>query len=100
MKRAFFALLAVLVLSVVTGCHNRMYCRGAGAGGCIQGSCAHAPETCQPCRTNDPCRTGHCRGPKMQVVDPGPATGAVTYPYYTLRGPRDFLARNPRSIGP
>ncbi len=30
----------------------------------------------------------------------GPPTGGVTYPYYTTRGPRDFLARNPRSIGP
>ena len=30
----------------------------------------------------------------------GPPTGATTYPYYTNRGPRDFLARNPRSIGP
>jgi hypothetical protein len=24
----------------------------------------------------------------------------VTYPYYTNRGPRDFLAENPRGIGP
>ena len=30
----------------------------------------------------------------------GPPTGATSYPYYTTRGPRDFLARNPRSIGP
>ena len=30
----------------------------------------------------------------------GPATGAVTYPYYTVRGPRDFLALDPRPIGP
>jgi hypothetical protein len=30
----------------------------------------------------------------------GPPTGGVSYPYYTNRGPRDFLARNPRSIGP
>lgn len=30
----------------------------------------------------------------------GPPTAGVTYPYYTNRGPRDFLARNPRSIGP
>lgn len=29
----------------------------------------------------------------------GPPTGATTYPYYTNRGPRDFLARNPRDIG-
>ncbi len=30
----------------------------------------------------------------------GPPTGGVTYPYYTNRGPRDFLAKNPRGIGP
>lgn len=30
----------------------------------------------------------------------GPPTGGVTYPYYTNRGPRDYLARNPRGIGP
>ncbi len=30
----------------------------------------------------------------------GPPTGGVTYPYYTNRGPRDFLARTPRDIGP
>jgi hypothetical protein len=24
----------------------------------------------------------------------------VAYPYYSNRGPRDYLARNPRSIGP
>lgn len=30
----------------------------------------------------------------------GPPTGGVTYPYYTTRGPRDYLAKNPRGIGP
>jgi hypothetical protein len=30
----------------------------------------------------------------------GPPTGGVAYPYYTTRGPRDFLARTPRDIGP
>ncbi len=30
----------------------------------------------------------------------GPPSAGVTYPYYTNRGPRDFLARNPRDIGP
>jgi len=33
-------------------------------------------------------------GPPVQQM---PATA---YPYYTTRGPRDFLARNPGSIGP
>jgi hypothetical protein len=26
--------------------------------------------------------------------------GTVSYPYYTLRGPRDFLETHPQSIGP
>jgi hypothetical protein len=30
----------------------------------------------------------------------GPPTAQVTYPYYTVRGPRDFLDPNPRGIGP
>ena len=30
----------------------------------------------------------------------GPPSGAVAYPYYTTRGPRDFLAKCPPSIGP
>jgi len=30
---------------------------------------------------------------------PGPPTN-IPYPYYTLRGPRDFLVDNPPSIGP
>ena len=30
----------------------------------------------------------------------GPPTAAVTYPYYTVRGPRDFLMDDPPSLGP
>ncbi len=30
----------------------------------------------------------------------GPPSPTVTYPYYTTRGPRDFLLANPPSIGP
>jgi hypothetical protein len=29
-----------------------------------------------------------------------PPMAAITYPYYTLRGPRDFLERTPTPIGP
>jgi len=29
----------------------------------------------------------------------GPSTAQVAYPYYTTRGPRDFLIDNPPSIG-
>lgn len=40
------------------------------------------------------CANGVCGG------TPGPEMGQVTYPYYTLRGPRDFFLANPPSIGP
>jgi hypothetical protein len=36
---------------------------------------------------------------QMQAAPPQSA-GAVAYPYYTTRGPRDFLINNPPSIGP
>ena len=48
---------------------------------------------------------GNQRGPCVQnprayVGATGPPTAAVTYPYYTTRGPRDFLLDQPPTIGP
>jgi hypothetical protein len=47
----------------------------------------------------------HHRGPQSHLGDqPGPAMGPASptygYPYYTTRGPRDFLNPDPPSIGP
>lgn len=39
------------------------------------------------------------RQQQPEVGPPGPPVGSYAYPYYTLRGPRDFLAANPPSIG-
>lgn len=36
---------------------------------------------------------------QSQPFNPGPPSGTVAYPYYTHRGPRDFLLDNPPSIG-
>ncbi len=38
--------------------------------------------------------------PESYNYNPSPPTGQVAYPYYTVRGPRDFLRNNPPSIGP
>ncbi len=35
-----------------------------------------------------------------QPFNPGPPSAQVTNPYYTLRGPRDFLQTLPTPIGP
>ena len=34
------------------------------------------------------------------VTSHGPPVGQVAYPYYSVRGPRDFLRNNPPPIGP
>lgn len=38
--------------------------------------------------------------PEAYNFNPSPPSGQVAYPYYTVRGPRDFLRNNPPSIGP
>lgn len=38
--------------------------------------------------------------PEAYNFRPSPPSGQVAYPYYTVRGPRDFLRNNPPSIGP
>jgi hypothetical protein len=117
MKPAIF-LLAAVGLAWSTGCS---WPQGQCLTGLIQGSCQTAPENCAACcagcgsgcaadcaecddsaacATCQECgcrqRCFHCR----EAAAPGPPTAAITYPYYTVRGPRDFLARSPRSTGP
>jgi len=117
MRRALFVLAAVSLLAGLSGCRAP---HGQCMTGLINGSCENAPENCGGCTACcDPCPQmvypedprgvspalrgslgvcrlwGRCKGSAR-----GPSTGAITYPYYTVRGPRDFLAADPRSIGP
>ena len=79
MKLASFTLLAALVLAGLSGCAEDQACRQAAMG----------QQGCGGCRCNCP-----------PAATPGPPTAEVTYPYYTLHGPRDFLDSNPRGLGP
>ncbi|OHB69876.1 MAG: hypothetical protein A2V70_02310 [Planctomycetes bacterium RBG_13_63_9] len=124
MKTGLFVFLAVGVVAGLSGC-----CCGGG-GGCFGGrpgsgygeyaACNTGGEMpcdtcgpagcdtcsqveCQTCARPDPGLgglVGGLAGGGGQMNTPGPPTGAITYPYYTSRGPRDFLAQNPPSIGP
>lgn len=70
---------------------------GHMGGDCNCGHASHAP------RGRQVAKRMHPRQADMEAqaaYNPGPPTAQVTYPYYTNRGPRDFLARSPRSIGP
>jgi len=83
-------------------------CRGGHChtGGCVGGNCHHAWGH----------YPGHGYGPGAgyghhgympppphysgYAAQPGPISATVAYPYYTIRGPRDFLRDNPPTIGP
>jgi hypothetical protein len=98
------------------GCSGHRHPHGYVTGqGCI---CqAHGVEQCPQCPPHGvggyclncggpPSPGGECcpccgpSGDHVYTFNPGPPTGQTAYPYYTLRGPRDFLLGNPPSIGP
>lgn len=72
---------------------------------------------CGPCTTCPNCGRNYCgtgpapgcgccpfcgcgpSGDHNYNFSPGPPVAQTAYPYYTLRGPRDFLLGNPPSIG-
>jgi hypothetical protein len=102
MKRAILILLAAGVLTVLGGClhHEAATCNSQGHGAASAESCPRS-DACPRCGKS-PCGRPDCpRCGGHFAHDPNTGlTGVVTYPYYTLRGPRDFLQRNPQPIGP
>jgi hypothetical protein len=79
---------------------------------CDNGACGPCQQHCPHCGHNY-CCTGpapgcNCcplcgcgpSGDHVYDFNPGPPVAQTAYPYYTLRGPRDFLLGNPPSIGP
>jgi hypothetical protein len=112
MKSSIFTLLAALLLLGSTGCAggpgSKKGCRDGCNGNCNQcglatnydnGVTAHG----DPCGRGGggPMAGGHQNmNPRAFAGPSGPPTAAITYPYYTTRGPRDFLQDNPRTIGP
>jgi hypothetical protein len=82
---------------------------GAGFGACECSGCASGG----PCqRLAEKVASGFCACPGGGICpnggsypenpnfQQGPPVGQVAYPYYTVRGPRDFLLDNPPHIGP
>ena len=117
MKRPLFGLLALVALAGLTGCAHHQGCcapSDCNVADVLPDACADCAETYDACDPANACRAcdespapdlgGRLRSRLLRRRDrtgtPGPAVGAITYPYYTLRGPRDFLARSPRPIGP
>lgn len=91
----------------MNGCNCGLgHCQGGrGSGGSVCGGgtgghCGCGP-CCATCAAHECCLCPHAGGyPAMTRFNPGPPVGQVAYPYYTTRGPRDFLQDNPPTIGP
>ncbi len=80
MRHTFLVLAASSFLALLAGCACNNNCCNNSCPGNAAGVRCHQ----QPCE-------------QPQQAGPG---GAVSYPYYTTRGPRDFLETHPQSIGP
>jgi hypothetical protein len=120
MKRGLIATASLLVAGLASGCHSRMErypggLFGSADAGCNSGACAvgdagdlmgGAGLAGGGASQGGPLAHGgyHHQGPQShEGPGPGPAAGPASptygYPYYTTRGPRDFLNPNPPSIG-
>lgn len=91
MRRLVYGLAFLGLISAFAGCQSACRdCHGGRLGG----------------RLHDPGRFaggGAAAGGHHYRPPTEPAGGPVpqyAYPYYTIRGPRDFLVDNPPSIGP
>lgn len=113
MKRLLLVAAAAIVFSSSTGCCliDRLFfvrrCYPLGDGGACRAVCSQcgAPAGDCQCGWAHGGVVGRARASRDAAAyadgyyanDPH---GAVAYPYYTNRGPRDFFADNPRNIGP
>jgi hypothetical protein len=97
MNRKLLTLAILALLPATVGCLQRNTCSpdgqcGCGNGGGVLGSLM------APISQEIHASQGW-RHQRPELGPPGPPSAQVGYPYYTLRGPRDFLADNPPSIG-
>ncbi|HYO25427.1 MAG TPA: hypothetical protein VEQ85_10825 [Lacipirellulaceae bacterium] len=89
------------------GCAVGAACSGTCCDPCNSKACRRvidgiASGGCGPCGACGPhgiCPNGQTY-PEYPTFNQGPPVGQTAYPYYTTRGPRDFLRDNPPSIGP
>ena len=87
MRRLVYGLAFLGLISAFTGCQSACHdCRG-----CRGGLLHHGGHGMHGAG-------GHHYRPETEPA--GGPVGLYAYPYYTIRGPRDFLVDNPPSIGP
>ena len=93
MRRLVYGLAFLALISAFSGCQSACNSCGGGRGGLLHhsGRGMHGGHGMHGAG-------GHHYRPETEPA--GGPVGQYAYPYYTLRGPRDFLVDNPPSIGP
>ncbi len=117
-----FMLLAIGLIALV-GCAQLPFCPSGNQMSVLPGVAARSPDACSvqevvASRGLFPGGVARASGRRCPLIDPGfgrgmlgqptvaqpftpgPPVGTVTYPYYTVRGPRDFFLNDPRPLGP
>lgn len=99
MKHALFVMIAVMFLASFSGClHNQVACDGdPSVRACGRTARCWPPCNIFGCGRHGGGHLGHGAG---ELQPQQPPVAAITYPYYTVRGPRDFFQRTPSPIGP
>ncbi len=99
MNRVALVVLAAMTLALSVGCnrlcHPFMHTQNCGCDSCSEFVPRPAPASLLS--AHGPACRG-C-GTTLQAPPQGPPVAATSFPYYTVRGPRDFLAGDPPSIG-
>ncbi len=105
MRRLLFGFACLALLSASVGCQspctNCQQGGRAGIGGHAYGKSGMIGQGLHARHGGGNGNGGHMGHHYRPPTEPagGPAP-QYAYPYYTLRGPRDFLVDNPPSIGP
>ena len=97
MMRQMFLLLAAVALIASSGC--KVLEKNCSNCGQKQAMMQQAPQQMMQ-QTPQQVMQAQAMAPANPMMQQsGPATAAYAYPYYTVRGPRDFFMKNPPSIG-
>ena len=105
MMRQMFLLLAAVALIASSGCKVlEKNCSNCGQKQAMmqqapQQVMQHTPQQVMQAQAQQMMQAQAMAPANSMMQQSGPGTAAYAYPYYTVRGPRDFFMKNPPSLG-
>ena len=97
MMRQVFLLLAAVALIAGSGC--KMLEKNCTNCGQKQARMQQAPQQVMQAQAQQMMQAQAMSPANPTIQQEDPAGAAYAYPYYTVRGPRDFFMKNPPSLG-